>query len=174
MTTASGLVSLEEYLDTSYRPDCDYIDDHIEERTLGELPHSRLQVIISAYIHVHSKQWRVWALTEQRVRVSSRRVRIPDICIVPINRSLPRVLTDPPLACFEILSDCDTLRSTAPRMQDYHALGVQNLYILNPITLEAWAWTPEATTPLTASLEIPGTLIHIPLPELFAELNDTD
>ena len=58
-------------------------------------------------------------------------------------------------------------------MRDYHALGVQNLYILNPITLEAWGWTPEATTTLTGSIQIPGTLIYIPLPELFAELSDT-
>lgn len=40
-------------------------------------------------------------------------------------------------------------------MRDYHALGVQNLYILNPITLEAWAWPPEATTTLTGSIQIP-------------------
>ena len=172
MATATRL-SIDEYLATSYHPDCDFIDDHTEERTLGESPHSNLQVVLSAFVHTHRKLWRVRAYTEQRVRVAPNRVRIPDVCILPIGRP-PLVLTEAPLACAEILSDCDTLRSTAPRMQDYHALGVQNLYILNPITLEAWAWTPEATTPLTASLEIPGTLIHIPLPELFAELNDTD
>ena len=102
MTTASGLVSLEEYLDTSYRPDCDYIDGHIEESTFSELPHSNLQAVLSAYIHTRRKLWRVRALTEQRVRVDLRRVRIPDVCIVEVNRYLPPVLIEPPLACFEI------------------------------------------------------------------------
>ncbi len=167
-------LSIEDYLATSYRPDCDFIDDHIEKRTLGEFPHSRLQVVLSSYIHVRSKQWRVWALTEQRVRVAGRRVRIPDVCLVPTGKIPPPVLTEPPLACAEILSDCDTIRSTAPRMMDYYTLGVRNLWILNPVSLEAHIWTPEAVHPETRALTIPGTPVHIPLPELFAELSDTD
>ena len=65
-------------------------------------------------------------------------------------------------------------------MRDYHALGVQNLYIFNPITLEAWAWTPEATTtpPLACleilsegdTLSIPETRITVHLTTLFDNL----
>jgi len=29
-------VSVREYLTTSYRPDCDYVDGRIEERNVGE------------------------------------------------------------------------------------------------------------------------------------------
>ncbi len=36
-------VSVEEYLRTSYGPDCEYVDGRIEERNLGELEHSILQ-----------------------------------------------------------------------------------------------------------------------------------
>ena len=54
------------------------------------------------YIHTRRKLWRVRALTEQRVRVDLRPVRIPDVCIVEVNRYLPPVLIEPPLACFEI------------------------------------------------------------------------
>ena len=40
---ASGsLVSVREYLSTSYRPDCDYIDGVVLERNVGEKDHSRL------------------------------------------------------------------------------------------------------------------------------------
>ena len=59
-------------------------------------------------------------------------------------------------------------------MRHYHALGVRNLWILNPITLEAWEWTPDATTLIASQLTIPGTPVNIPLSELFAELSDTD
>jgi hypothetical protein len=59
-------------------------------------------------------------------------------------------------------------------MRDYYALGVRNLWILNPITLEAWVWTPEAVTLITDHLAIPGTPVQIRLSELFAELSDTD
>ena len=166
-------LSIDDYLATSYRPDCDFIDGHTEERTLGETPHSSLQVILSSYIHLRRKLWHVRSLTEQRVRVSSRRVRIPDVCIIPVGHP-PPVLTEPPLACAEILSSCDTIRSTSPRMMDYYTLGVRNLWILNPVALEAHIWTPEAVHPETRALTIPGTPVHIPLPELFAELSDTD
>ena len=41
MATATPLpISTSEYLRTSYRPDCDYVDGVIEERNLGELDHA--------------------------------------------------------------------------------------------------------------------------------------
>ena len=42
MTTGS-LISIREYLNTSYRPDCDYVDGVVEERNLGELDHGWVQ-----------------------------------------------------------------------------------------------------------------------------------
>jgi len=36
-------VSVEEYLNTSYRPDCDYLEGELLERNVGEWDHSRLQ-----------------------------------------------------------------------------------------------------------------------------------
>ena len=37
------LVSLEEYLDTAYSPDREYVDGAIVERHVGERPHSLAQ-----------------------------------------------------------------------------------------------------------------------------------
>ena len=42
MRTAA-LVSLEEYLATSYHPDCDYVDGMLTERNVGQKDHSKLQ-----------------------------------------------------------------------------------------------------------------------------------
>ena len=36
----STLVTMEQYLTSAYSPDFDFVDDHVEERTLGERPHS--------------------------------------------------------------------------------------------------------------------------------------
>src|SRR6185437_6346576 len=49
MSTAAA-VSLTEYLNTSYRPDCDYLDGELLERNAGEWDHSRLQMLLSRYI----------------------------------------------------------------------------------------------------------------------------
>ena len=37
------LIPVSEYLNTSYSPDCDYVDGEVQERNLGELDHSDLQ-----------------------------------------------------------------------------------------------------------------------------------
>ncbi len=43
------IVSVEEYLRTSYRPDRDFVDGIVEERNLGEYEHSRLQGKLSGF-----------------------------------------------------------------------------------------------------------------------------
>lgn len=73
------LVSVEEYLHTSYRPDCDYVDGKIQERHLGELEHSSAQREIMFYLNDHYPQLRKRLLPEQRVQVSPSRFRIPDV-----------------------------------------------------------------------------------------------
>ncbi len=39
---ATTKVSLEEYLNTSYRPDVEYIDGELQERNVGEIEHARM------------------------------------------------------------------------------------------------------------------------------------
>ncbi len=39
---ATTAVLLSEYLETSYRPDCEYIDGELLERNVGEWDYSRL------------------------------------------------------------------------------------------------------------------------------------
>ena len=46
MSTKS-LISVAEYLNTSYRPDCDYVNGEVRERNLGEMEHARLQTGIA-------------------------------------------------------------------------------------------------------------------------------
>jgi hypothetical protein len=44
---AGSLVSIQEYLNTSYRPDRDYVDGVVLERNFGEYDHARLQTEIA-------------------------------------------------------------------------------------------------------------------------------
>ena len=43
---AATLISVTEYLATSYRPDVDYLDGQLVERNVGEFDHSRLQALL--------------------------------------------------------------------------------------------------------------------------------
>lgn len=43
MAAVKQLVSVEEYLNTVYRPDCDYVDGELVDRNVGEKDHAKLQ-----------------------------------------------------------------------------------------------------------------------------------
>jgi Putative restriction endonuclease len=90
------LIAVEEYLASSYKPDCDYVDGQLEERNLGERPHSRLQgrlvPVLSAQVPVGME-----VLPEVRIRVAASRFRVPDICAA--KQSEEPILKKPPSLC---------------------------------------------------------------------------
>ena len=51
-----ALISVSEYLSTSYSPDCDYVDGVVEERNLGEHDHARLTMKVAAYFYQPRKR----------------------------------------------------------------------------------------------------------------------
>ena len=116
------LISVEEYLATSYRPDCDYVDGRIEERNLGELDHSSLQTAVVAYFFARRKKWDITAVVEQRVQVSPTRVRVPDVSVVP-GKTAEQIFRTPPFICVEILSPKDLMQRVRERIEDYLKMG---------------------------------------------------
>ena len=168
-TTTTTLISLEEYLHTVYRPDCDFVDDHIEERTLGELDHGLLQARLTIWFGAHELDWNVRVVVELRTRVSPTRVRIPNVCL--LRRDTPRepVTLTPPLLCIEILSPDDRLPHVLKVLDDYAIMGVPNLWILDPTERIAYLYKDCALRLITDRLTIPDTEIYVDLPTLFAD-----
>lgn len=139
MATATQL-PLEQYLATSYRPDCDYIDGEIEERNLGEREHAGVQAAIAAWFFPRTKAWNMQVLVEQRVRVSPSRVRIPDICLVSLDLPYEKVITAPPVAIVEILSPEDRVARYNERLEDYRRMGVANIWVVDPEERRGFDW----------------------------------
>jgi Uma2 family endonuclease len=163
---ASGsLVSVHEYLSTSYRPDCDYVDGVVLERNLGEKDHSLLQTEIAFYYRSRRKEWGLWAMVEQRVQVSATRFRIPDVCLV-LGKPTDPIIKTPPFICIEVLSKADRLSAMRQRVEDYMRFGVPYVWILDPATRRAYRCTPGGTQEVTElRTENPETLV--PLAELW-------
>jgi Uma2 family endonuclease len=134
------LISVEEYLATSYRPDCDYVDGKVQERNVGEWDHSRLQLILGAYFLARQKQWGAYAAVEQRVQVKPERFRVPDVCVV-LGEPGEQILTKPPFLSIEILSPEDRMSRVEERIDDYLAMGVPYVWLLNPGTRRAYVAT---------------------------------
>lgn len=143
MSTATA-VSLNEYLNTSYRPDCDYLDGELLERNVGEWDHSRLQMLLSQYLFSREKQWGIIVVPEQRVQVKARRFRVPDITVIAGGVPVGPIVTQPPFLCIEILSPSDRLTEMQERIDDYLSFGVSYVWLINPRTRQAYVYTSGA------------------------------
>jgi Uma2 family endonuclease len=172
MATTSALLPIEEYLKTEYRPDCDFVDGEIEERNLGEHDHGYLQLHIGAWFLNHEQQWNTHPVSEQRIRVTRSRVRIPDICVTRADAPREQVTLTPPLLCIEILSPEDRLTRIMKRLDDFAAMGVPNLWIIDPQQRIGYVYTPPDNLQIvTERLTIPETPIYLDLPTLFSALD---
>ena len=164
------LVSVEEYLRTSYRPDCDYVDGEIVGRNLGELDHSDLQAEIITYFRTHPRKSGVFAYPEQRVQVSLTRFRIPDVCVLT-SRPTEQILRTPPFVAIEILSKDDGISQMQQRIDDYLNFGVRYVWLIDPRTRRAWVHTKEGAREAKDSiLRTEDPAIELPLPEIFHAL----
>lgn len=70
---AATQISAAEYLNTTYPPDCDFVDGQILERNVGEYEHSRPQGLLAARLFNQEKQRRVVVLIAQRIQVGPSR-----------------------------------------------------------------------------------------------------
>jgi Uma2 family endonuclease len=145
MSTATR-VSLEEYLNTEYEPDCDYVDGVLEERNEGKRRHARTQTRLALWLGAREQQYGYEVVVEQRVRVTDIRVRVPDVCLVPAGDK-DEVTQRPPLLCVEVLSPEDRWGRVNVRLKDYLAFGVPTVWLIDPYSQQAWVQTAE--TPLT-------------------------
>ena len=161
-------IPLNEYLGTSYRPDREYVDGEIRERNVGKYEHARVQALLAAWFGNHEREWGVQVVTEQRVQVSSTRVRIPDVALLSL-RAQPDVVVDPPLLVIEILSPDDSYSDTQERAQDYRAMGVGTIWIIDPKTRTGRMCSgPEWVE--AARLEVKATPLYVNLPDVFGQL----
>ncbi len=131
MATTS-LVSVEEYLRTSYEPDAEYVDGVIEERPMGEWMHSAWQMAISAFFFNRSDEWHIRVRPEQRTKTGERRYRIPDVAVFDADTAPDPIALTPPLIAFEVLSPEDRIARLLVRLADFEAMGVPGNYVVDP------------------------------------------
>src|SRR5271154_3353433 len=120
----SKLISVEEYLNTSYRPDVEYVDGEIQERNLGEFDHADLQAALSTLLRVRQQEWAIRVVVEARVQVAPTRFRVPDVCVLAAGLERERIIRHAPLLCLEVQSPRDRLNAMRKREQDFFDMGV--------------------------------------------------
>jgi Uma2 family endonuclease len=167
---ATTQIALSEYLQTSYRPDREYVDGELQERNVGKTDHARMQALLAIWFGAHEDEWQIVVTTEQRISVATDRVRIPDVTLVRPGALSEDVLTAPPLGVVEILSPDDTYSRTWEKAQDYRKMGIENIWLIDPAIRSGQASTAHGWQD-TMEFEIPGTAIRLSLADLFGNFD---
>jgi Uma2 family endonuclease len=166
MSTVTA-VPLSEYLETSYRPDCDYVDGELLERNVGEWDHSRLQTLISRYLSNREKEWGILVVVEQRVQVKPARFRVPDIAVLTAPPRDGQIIQEPPFLCVELLSPRDRMQEMQERIDDYLSFGVRYVWLIHPHTRRTFVYSSEGVREVKDGvLCTDGPRICVPLAEL--------
>jgi Uma2 family endonuclease len=127
------LVPVEEYLNTSYRPDVDYVDGALVERGLPTVAHGLLQILLGRWFARYEKEFNFRALSEVRTQIiEGARYRVPDVMLCPTPLSRAKAVTTVPLAIIEILSPTDKMFDMLERFRDYASVGVHSIVLMDP------------------------------------------
>ena len=133
MGTAAG-ISVDEYLRTTYDPDCEYVEGEVVERNMGEKDHNKVQKRLLLFLAGREKDLGIFVVQEQRMRIAEGRYRIPDLCVVWGPEPDEQVFTLPPFLCVEILSPEDRAGKMQEKIDDYLSFGVRYVWVINPQT----------------------------------------
>jgi Uma2 family endonuclease len=172
MATAAR-IPIEQYLTTSYEPDVEFVNGEIEERAVGEYDHSVVQRAILLWLHRNDKEWQTRTLQEQRTRLNSDTVRVPDVSVWARSVPVEPVFSNPQLIVVEVLSPEDRHVRMQTRIEDFRRFGVPHIWIVDPARRIGWDcsdgnWTRKDR------FEVSGTPIHLDLGQLFRELDEAE
>ncbi len=125
----SPLVTVEEYLNTSYEPDVEYVDGVLVERNVGDWLHSLIQS--NLLYALRRKYPHLKVVAELRSRVTESRYRLPDVSAL-LSPPSTRYLTDAAYLVIEGLSESDEMSAVLEKLKEYARTGVPNIWLIDP------------------------------------------
>lgn len=164
---ATTLISLEDYLKTTSKPEREYVHGILKERSMPDWDHASWQSALVQWFGAHKMQWSVYAFPELRVKVGIDQVRIPDVALVSRQAPKERFLTHPPLAVFEILSAEDTKPDLLEKLEAYEAMGIGAIWVIDP-RKQVHRRYFEGRLQEATVFELPGTGFSVPMSEIAA------
>jgi|SRR5579872_2080865 len=128
MGTAT-LIPVEEYLNTSYDPDVEYVDGVLVERNVGDWLHSLIQR--NLILALSRRYPLLYAVPELRSQTKETRYRLPDVCVLFTPPATKYLLGAAHIA-IEILSEDDRMSMMLEKLEEYAAQGVPHIWLIDP------------------------------------------
>jgi Uma2 family endonuclease len=163
-----ALISEQEYLSTTYKPGCDYLDGVLRQKPMPTWKHAVIQAQISALIN-RSREF--LAGSEFTVKIRTGKYLVPDVAVQRRDRIQEPYAIEPVHLCVEILSPEDRFSEAIGKCEEYHEWGVETTWIIDPESRRAWELRKRqrpVEIPSHGSLGAEG--ISVSLAELFSVL----
>jgi Uma2 family endonuclease len=166
----SAQMSMTEYLHSTFEPDAEYVNGEIEERNVGEYDHNAVQKAILLWFDQHDNEWRTRSMQEQRTRLRSGNVRLPDVSVFPRDLPIEQVYTRPQPIAIEVLSPEDRQSKVQEKIADYIDFGVANVWVVDPKKRIGWDCTTGDWI-RKDRFEVEASPIYLSLDELFRQVD---
>ena len=169
MTTGTA-VSVDEYLRTADKPNCEYIDGVLVQKPMPTWMHSELQYQIAYMIRTFFPRFE--AMPELTVRIDAKRYLIPDLAVQERGtRQRPYAVT-PIHLCIEIVSPEDRMSEVFAKCETYHEWGTLITWIVDPQSRRAWEYVKGyAPEQIASDGELRAGEIHLRVAQVFAVLD---
>jgi Uma2 family endonuclease len=135
----SALVTVEEYLNTDYDPDVEFVEGVLVERNMGDWLHSLVQSNI--LFALRKKYPHLKVVPELRSSVTSTRYRLPDVCVL-LAAPQTKYLLESAFVVVEVLSERDVMSAVIEKLREYAAKGVKNIWLVDPRLKLLYRYSP--------------------------------
>lgn len=163
MSTAT-LVSVEEYLSMTDKPNREYRDGVLYPKSMATTSHGMMEFALASMLQKQGLQ----AAPEVTLRMSPTKCLVPDVIAARVLQD--PYPTEPVLLCCEILSPEDRLGATLAKCEEYHAWGVPFTWVIDPVKRAAWEY-PSSGEPARVTDSLRAGEISISVAALFATLD---
>lgn len=164
MGAVATLVSVEEYLRRTEKPNCEYRDGVLYPKPMPTLLHS----LLSSMLMLLLRRAGLEAAQELTVRVSPVQYLVPDV--VAARALAGPYPTEPVLLCCEVLSPDDRLSAAFAKCEEYHLWGVPYCWVVDPVKRTAWEYHRATGEPVRVAEALQAGEYTVALPELFSAI----
>jgi Uma2 family endonuclease len=132
-TATTTLVSVEEYLSTSYKPDVEFKNGELIGRNVGTQQHGTIQFLIGLFF-AERTNYRIKQFVEVRLLLNAETGRhvVPDVMVVERPYTKGRVVVDVPAIVVEVKSPEDRFDEIIDKCFEYAAAGIPNIVVIDP------------------------------------------
>jgi Uma2 family endonuclease len=161
------MVSVEEYLSTSYDPDVEFVNGALVACNVGEWPHSRVQSNI--LVALSNKYPLLQVVPELRSKTANTRYRIPDVTVLLAPPST-EYLMDAAFLVVEVLSKREGMSAILAKVKEYSAKGVPNIWLIDPRMQLMSTYRPPALVEIEGdTIATADGTVELSRAEIFAE-----